>query len=118
MRHIVTRKNAQIADVLGDAKSGIFLDEESRQPLARHFGCDVVAIDASPREVNGGLTDVRPENLDAPGRHQIAEIFHERNGDRIDLFARGATRDPHADGIFCFPIVTDCRKHMGAQAIE
>src|SRR6266446_1682993 len=102
-REIVPDEDAQLAHVLLDAIAAVELGEVAPPPLLAQVPYRAIGEDAGARLLDAPLTEVRTEDLDCVRAGGIPQELEQGDGERIDLFAGGATRRPEPNrGAFRF----------------
>ena len=117
-RHVLTREEAEIADVLRNAVLTVLPDEETLEAFCRHLLHGIEGVHTRPRPLEGRLADIGPEHLDLQRRLAVAEVFEHRHGDGIDLLAGRAAGHPDTDRVFRGPAFTERGKHVLTQRLE
>src|SRR5688500_20046646 len=84
-RHILTREETEIADVLRNSVLAVVPDEKAREAFRRHLVQSIDRVDAGARLLQRRLADISAENLDLQRRRAFTQVFENRDGDGIDL---------------------------------
>ncbi len=113
---VVLDEDAQIANRLVDPVAAIGLDEVATAALFAHGPQRAVRVDAGAGLGDGGLAEIRPEDLDRVGR--VAQDLEQRDAERIDLFAGRASGHPDADRCPGRLLLDDGRKDLPLQGVE
>ena len=108
---IVGREHAQLAQALDHPPAAAIRPEPAVAPLGVEAGEVRRRIHAGPGKLQGLVVDVRGEDPQLPLIQPVAEGLGKQDGDGIGLFARGAGRHPHPQGI-----PRTLGRHQGAQA--
>ena len=93
-QNILYRKDHAVPDFLSYAKKIPFFDEKALQALRAHLGCDAGWKKAFAGFFDGIFVDIRSEQLQADLPGDLVEALAQDNHQRIDLLARGASRNP------------------------
>ncbi len=93
---IVPDEDAQLADQLVDPVPVVELDEVLVPDLLAQVVDGGVRKDAGARPLYRSLAHVRAEDLDGPRVLLVGGALEQRDGQRVDLFARRAPRHPSA----------------------
>ena len=96
LQNILQREDDQLAYLLLDAVAALLLEEEAREPLRAHVARDAVRVKSGARGLDGGVIQIRPENLHGKMFFQLVHAFLQEHRQRIHLLARRTARHPHA----------------------
>src|SRR5438128_3330906 len=118
LRHVVSGKNAYVADDLRDLVAAFRSGEEPRQSLRRDRGHGGVRVCAAAGLFDGRFTDIGSENLERNAHLRVVQEFHQADGDRISFLARGASRHPDPDRILAPSILNQSGEHLVLQCLE
>ena len=96
-RHVLTREETEIANVLRNPVLAVLPDEKALEAFSRHLVQGIDGVHAGARLLQRRLADIGPENLDLQRRQAVTEVFEKSDGDGIDLLAGRAAGHPDAD---------------------
>ena len=116
--HVVPGKNAYVADDFRDLVTAFGSGEEARQSPRRDMRNFGVLVCAGAGFCDRRFADIGGENLKWNARFCLVQEFHQADGDRISLLARGAPRHPDPDGIAGRSILDQGGEHLCLQFLE
>ena len=117
-RQVVAHEDAQLAHGLADAVAAIDLDEEAAPPLVADVAQRGVGVDAAAGRFDRRFADVGAEDLDRTRARGVVEELEQRDGQRVDLFARRAAGDPQSNRRIRRLVGDDRRKDVLLDLLE
>src|SRR5204863_9692930 len=94
---VVAHEHAELPHLLADPIAVLEPDEVLAPRLLAEIAERGLREDAAPRFFRRLLAQVGPEDLDRLAVLQVADAFEQRDGERVDLLAGGASRHPRAE---------------------
>ena len=117
-RHVLRCEDADVPDRLADPIAPVCFDEEPSQPVGRHLGLDARGKRPGPGPGDRGGAEVGGEHLDREVAVRLPEKLPQADHERVDLFARGAARDPDPDGLVGGPLLHEAREDAPPESFE
>ncbi len=115
---VVPGKNAYVPDDLRNLVPAFRSGEEPRQSLWRDMGQRGARVCAGAGFHDRRFADIGRENLERKAQFRVVQEFHQADGDRISLLARGAPRHPNPDRIRGPPVLNQSGEHLLLQFLE
>ena len=117
-QHVVRREDDHAPDFFGDVVFVVALGEEARQTLSRHVVDDALREHALACLLDSAHVDVGRKDLHITAHLQLVKHLSEQDGDRVRLFARRASRTPHANRLVLVSLLHDVVDDVALEDLE
>ena len=114
---VLPGEHAALADPPPHLEVMVGLFEVAAQALGADVGGDALGIDAGTGTVDGGLAQVRGEDLDGNLGRLLLQVLVEEDGHGVGLLSGGTAGDPDADGPVGGPVLQEPREDDGPQGL-
>ena len=111
-------KTHDVADDLRNLVPALRAGEEPRQSLRRNMGQRGARVCAGAGFLDRRFADIGGEDLERKAQLRVVQKFHQADGDRISLLARGASRHPNPDWILGPSVLHQSGEHPLLQFLE